>query len=31
MVKTGDKVILTAGIPLGVVGSTNMLRVIEVE
>ena len=29
-VKPGDKVILTAGIPLGVSGKTNMIRVIEV-
>ena len=26
----GDKVVLTAGVPLGVSGKTNMLRVIEV-
>lgn len=29
-VKTGDKVVLTAGIPLGVSGKTNMIRFIEV-
>ena len=29
-VKSGDKVVLTAGIPLGVSGNTNMIRVIEV-
>ena len=29
-VKPGDKVVLTAGIPLGVSGKTNMIRVIEV-
>lgn len=31
LIKTGDKVVLTAGVPLGVSGNTNMLRVIEVE
>ncbi len=29
-VKAGDKVVLTAGIPLGVSGKTNMIRFIEV-
>ncbi len=28
--KKGDKAVLTAGIPLGVAGKTNMLRVVEV-
>lgn len=29
-IKKGDKVVLTAGMPLGVSGKTNMLRVVEV-
>ncbi|MGN0380998.1 MAG: pyruvate kinase [Suilimivivens sp.] len=29
-IKKGDKVVLTAGVPLGVSGKTNMLRVVEV-
>ncbi len=29
-VKKGDTVVLTAGVPLGVSGNTNMLRVVEV-
>ena len=29
-VKQGDSVVLTAGVPLGVAGNTNMTRVIEV-
>lgn len=29
-VKAGDKVVLTAGVPLGIPGTTNMIRVIEV-
>ena len=29
-VKQGDNVVLTAGVPLGVAGNTNMTRVIEV-
>ena len=30
-VKKGDNVVLTAGVPLGVAGNTNMIRVTEVE
>lgn len=30
-VKTGDIVVITAGIPLGVAGRTNMIRVVEVK
>ncbi len=30
LVQTGDKVIITAGVPLGVSGNTNMVRVVEV-
>jgi pyruvate kinase len=30
LVKQGDTVILTAGVPLGVTGNTNMIRVVEV-
>lgn len=30
-VKTGDTVVLTAGVPLGVAGKTNMIRVIECD
>ena len=29
-IKKGDQVVLTAGVPLGVSGKTNMLRVVEV-
>lgn len=29
-IKKGDKVVLTAGVPLGVSGKTNMIRVVEV-
>lgn len=29
-VKKGDKVVLTTGVPLGISGNTNMIRVIEV-
>lgn len=31
LIETGDKVVLTAGVPLGISGRTNMIRVIEVE
>lgn len=30
-IKSGDRVVITAGMPLGVAGNTNMIRVIEVE
>lgn len=30
-VKTGDRVVLTAGVPLGMSGTTNMIRVIDVD
>ena len=29
-VKPGDLAVLTAGVPLGIAGNTNMIRVIEV-
>ncbi len=29
-VKSGDVVVITAGVPLGVAGTTNMIHVIEV-
>ena len=29
-INKGDTVVLTAGVPLGVAGNTNMLRVVEV-
>lgn len=29
-IKKGDKVVLTAGVPLGIPGRTNMIRVVEV-
>ena len=29
-VQKGDTVVLTAGVPLGISGNTNMLRVVEV-
>ena len=28
-IQKGDKVVVTAGIPLGIAGHTNMIRVIE--
>lgn len=31
LVEKGDTVVLTAGVPLGVSGRTNMIRVVEVE
>lgn len=31
LVKTGDVVVITAGVPLGVTGTTNMIHVVEVE
>lgn len=30
LIQRGDKVVLTAGVPLGVSGNTNMVRVVEV-
>ncbi len=30
-VKSGDIVVITAGVPLGIAGKTNMIRVVEVE
>lgn len=30
-IQEGDKVVLTAGLPLGIAGNTNMIRVIECE
>ena len=30
-VESGDSVVLAAGVPLGISGKTNMLRVMEVE
>ena len=30
-VKSGDIVVITAGVPLGITGKTNMIRVVEVE
>lgn len=30
-VKKGDIVVITAGVPLGISGKTNMIRVVEVE
>jgi len=29
-IQKGDKAVLTAGVPLGVSGRTNMIRVVEV-
>ena len=29
-VKDGDRVVITAGVPMGVTGNTNMIRVVEV-
>ncbi|MEE1114963.1 MAG: pyruvate kinase [Eubacterium sp.] len=31
IIKAGDKVVLTAGVPLGSSGNTNMIRVLEIE
>ena len=31
LVKAGDTVVITAGVPLGVVGKTDMIHVVEVE
>lgn len=30
-IKSGDIVVITAGVPLGIAGKTNMIRVVEVE
>lgn len=30
-IKTGDVVVITAGVPLGIAGKTNMIRVVEVQ
>jgi len=30
LISRGDKVVLTAGVPLGIAGNTNMVRVVEV-
>lgn len=30
-IKAGDIVVITAGVPLGIAGKTNMIRVVEVE
>lgn len=30
-VKSGDRVVITAGVPLGVAGTTNMIHVVEVD
>lgn len=31
LVKSGDRVVLTAGVPLKITGKTNMIRIVEVE
>lgn len=31
LIRAGDLVVITAGVPLGIAGNTNMVRVIEVE
>ncbi len=31
LIKAGDIVVITAGVPLGIAGKTNMIRVVEVE
>lgn len=31
LIKTGDTVVITAGVPLRIAGRTNMIRVVEVE
>ena len=30
IIAPGDKVVITAGVPLGIAGTTNMIRVVEV-
>ena len=30
-VKSGDTVVITAGVPLGIAGTTNMIHVVEVD
>lgn len=30
LIKKGDRVVITAGVPMGVTGNTNMIRVVEV-
>ena len=30
LIHEGDKVVLTAGVPLGISGKTNMIRVIDI-
>ncbi len=30
-IKAGDRVVITAGVPLGIAGKTNMIRVVEVK
>ena len=31
LIQSGDIVVITAGVPLGIAGKTNMIRVVEVE
>lgn len=31
LIKKGDRVVITAGVPMGVTGNTNMIRVVEVS
>ena len=31
IVKSGDTAIFTAGLPLGVAGNTNLVRVVEIK
>ena len=31
LIKVGDTVVLTAGVPLGIAGNTNMVRVVEIK
>ena len=31
LLQSGDKIIITAGIPLGISGTTNMLKVTTIE
>jgi len=31
LIKAGDRVVLTAGVPLKITGKTNMIRIVEVE
>ena len=31
MIQTGETVVITAGVPVGSAGKTNMIKVVEIE